>query len=515
MKLSIIAVLTALALGSTQIAFAENKTSEVSVFDGSTEEENIDPKVAQKEQEQALKDLHNKVKQDRLKPKSYEKAVIDKDSDDILFTLNLQDYFGIEMPVKEDGDADIDSFIANGGIGKFVENSAPIKTGDFYAAQSKKNKKMAFFSQNGRYIMIGDMYDVYSGMRKIESVDDIRKIANRIRFDKYGIDYEKLNSVKIGTGPKKVGIFVSPTSQYTKDIISKALAVNKVTNEGYTFYFIVMATKDDEIELVNNFFCAREKGNTQIGNLLYKNELKTLEKGTCDLKQLALTYSAAKIAQVDMVPFVIAPDGRISRGIPSDGLQNFLETDLDALIEQEQKSKIDLTDPEQVALKKRLEKQITEKALRDDAIMHNKEIGAPEPEFPAFDKENEQDVEMRRTAAQKEINFAKQNYKIEKEKVENLERSVKYHHELAQERIRNSLNSLVNNKKKPTNYEELYQNYQDKLAADQKKQDEELKAVTDRKNKAINKYKEQLTNIQTKFDIDLNNEISQIEEVKE
>ena len=122
---------------------------------------------------------------------------------------------------------------------------------------------------------------------------------------------------------------------------------------------------------------------------------------------------------------------------------------------------------------------------------------------------------MRRTAAQKEINFAKQNYKIEKEKVENLERSVKYHHELAQERIRNSLNSLVTNKKKPTNYEELYQNYQDKLAADQKKQDEELKAVTDRKNKAINKYKEQLTNIQTKFDIDLNNEISQIEEVKE
>ena len=95
MKLSIIAVLTALALGSTQVAFAENKTSEVSVFDGSTEEENIDPKVAQKEQEQALKDLHNKVKQDQLKPKSYEKAVIDKDSDDILFTLNLQDYFGI------------------------------------------------------------------------------------------------------------------------------------------------------------------------------------------------------------------------------------------------------------------------------------------------------------------------------------------------------------------------------------------------------------------------------------
>ena len=37
--------------------------------------------------------------------------------------MKVRDYFGIEMPVKEDGDADIDSFIANGGIGKFVQKS--------------------------------------------------------------------------------------------------------------------------------------------------------------------------------------------------------------------------------------------------------------------------------------------------------------------------------------------------------------------------------------------------------
>ena len=109
-------------------------------------------------------------------------------------------------------------------MGEMLKDTAPLKVGTMMAFQ-KDSKHMVMMSENQRFIFIGQLYDVFNGMRKINNVDDVRNYAQRLNYELMGIDPEELNSVSIGSGPQKVVIWVAPTSPYTRMIMDEAVEI--------------------------------------------------------------------------------------------------------------------------------------------------------------------------------------------------------------------------------------------------------------------------------------------------
>ena len=111
--------------------------------------------------------------------------------------------------------------------------------------------------------------------------------------------------------------------------------------------------------MAKRFYCAREEGNAQAGNLLFNNELNTLPQKECDMKNWDCSNLAAHFSGVDVSPFIVAPDGSISRGIPLEGFENFI------LEHSENKNLADdkVRSPEVTRM---IEKNVTEQALKQN-----------------------------------------------------------------------------------------------------------------------------------------------------
>ncbi|MDY6470084.1 MAG: hypothetical protein SPK70_03325 [Succinivibrio dextrinosolvens] len=246
-------------------------------------------------------------------------------------------------------------------MNEMLKDIAPLKVGTMMSFQ-KDSKHMVLMSENQRFIFIGQLYDVFNGMRKISSVDEVRNYAMRLNYELMGIDPDEMNSVSIGHGKDKVVIWVAPTSPYTKKIMEEAIALAQSEDGGrYTFYFVVIpADTAESFDLTKRFMCAREEGNSKIGNLLLEDALDTLPKGDCPLsKAFEKTMVYKSLSDVDLVPFIVAPDGRVSRGMPSPNLKLFL-------LDDKPSKGLDVTDGEQKKLKVELEDQIVDRALDNE-----------------------------------------------------------------------------------------------------------------------------------------------------
>lgn len=246
-------------------------------------------------------------------------------------------------------------------MSEMLKDTAPLKVGTVMAFQ-KNSKHMVMMSENQRFIFIGQLYDVFNGMRKINNVDDVRNYAQRLNYELMGIDPEEMNSVSIGSGPQKVVIWVAPTSPYTRMIMDEAISLSK-SDEGksFTFYFVVIpADSAESFELTKRFMCAREEGNNRIGNLLYEDALDTLPKADCKLsKSLEKTLVYKNLSDVDLVPYTVAPDGRVARGMPAPNLKQFL-------LDNHKDVGLDTSDPEQKEIRAELEDQIVDRALDNE-----------------------------------------------------------------------------------------------------------------------------------------------------
>ena len=88
--------------------------------------------------------------------------------------LDLQEYF--DLKVEKDKNGKIKNFsIDQDKIQELFKTSAPLKVGTMMAFE--RNGKLAFVSENQRFYFIGELYDMYNGMRKIKTPDDIKNVA--------------------------------------------------------------------------------------------------------------------------------------------------------------------------------------------------------------------------------------------------------------------------------------------------------------------------------------------------
>nr|AEZ49674.1 hypothetical protein pMR0211_0062 [Providencia stuartii] len=95
--------------------------------------------------------------------------------------------------------------------------------------------------------------------------------------------------------------------------------------DDYTFKFIVIpALGAESNRLAKNLYCAKDK--THALDALMNNTLGSLpSKETCDPGQYDQTLLTAHFIGIEGVPFVVAPDGRVSKGRPKN-LKSWLES---------------------------------------------------------------------------------------------------------------------------------------------------------------------------------------------
>ncbi|MGC0623618.1 disulfide isomerase DsbC N-terminal domain-containing protein [Escherichia coli] len=86
----------------------------------------------------------------------------------------------------------------------------PIKGGR--AVQS--DGQIIFLSENRRFVISGQIYDLRS-KKPLNTMSQMREVAERIHFKSMGLDVDTLNAVSMEHGDKEVVVFVEPRVRFT------------------------------------------------------------------------------------------------------------------------------------------------------------------------------------------------------------------------------------------------------------------------------------------------------------
>lgn len=181
--------------------------------------------------------------------------------------------------------------------------------------------QIMFLSENGRFVFSGQIYDLWN-RKPLNTMTQMRDAAERIHFKSMGMDVDTLNTVSMGNGNKEVVVFVDPLCAVCHKLMDDA----KHLTDEYTFKLIVIpALGDESNRLAKNLYCAKDKSHGL--SALMNNTLGELsQKENCDIRQYDQTLLTAHLIGIEGVPFIVSPDGRISKGRPTN-LKSWLESD--------------------------------------------------------------------------------------------------------------------------------------------------------------------------------------------
>ncbi|MBS9424205.1 DsbC family protein [Photorhabdus caribbeanensis] len=179
--------------------------------------------------------------------------------------------------------------------------------------------QILFLSENGRFVITGQIYDLWN-KKPLNTMSQMRDVAERIHFKSMGMDVDTLNTVSMGHGSKEVVVFVDPRCAICHKLINDA----KSLIDNYTFKFIVIpALGAESNRLAKSLYCAKDKSRAL--DALMNNTLGSLPpKTSCDPGQYDQTLLTSHFIGIEGVPFVVAPDGRVSKGRPNN-LKSWLE----------------------------------------------------------------------------------------------------------------------------------------------------------------------------------------------
>tara|TARA_R110002051_G_scaffold185933_1_gene255310 strand:- start:18 stop:569 length:552 start_codon:yes stop_codon:yes gene_type:complete len=107
--------------------------------------------------------------------------------------------------------------------------------------------QVMYASSNGRFVFIGQMYDLWKGT-SLNSMGDIQQAATRIYLDGLQLHPRDLNTVTFGNGPIDITIFTDPLCEHCHALANEA----KAYQDDYTFYLVVVPALSDESERLSN-----------------------------------------------------------------------------------------------------------------------------------------------------------------------------------------------------------------------------------------------------------------------
>lgn len=173
-------------------------------------------------------------------------------------------------------------------------------------------QRLLFLSENGRYVIDGTLYDTWS-RESLTSVSAIQAATQRIDLAGLGLNLDDLLTFTLGNGEQEVVVFVDPRCPHCHHLLQEA---SKLV-ESYRFVIVpipVLGASSEED--VRRLACASDS-DAALQQLLTGDFSALPQQTHCSLGKLQRTLISAQLLGVEGVPFVIAPDGRVTRGRPA------------------------------------------------------------------------------------------------------------------------------------------------------------------------------------------------------
>ena len=234
---------------------------------------------------------------------------------------------GVAAPdVRKELAADSGSSVRNETrTGKSIERVVTIPADQVRVVKPSGGAPLVFIIGNGRFAFSGPLIDVWE-KKKLTTLEEIEAAANRIDLQKLGFQADKLNLIRVGEGKKVITVFVDPLCGWCHRLL-REIQEDKTFLKDYRLDLIVAAVMGEQSKkLARLIACAdatdKQKYEAMLAGARTIEALK--QKPECNGEALARTELTLGAMGISGTPYVIAPDGRTSRGKPS-VLRNFLE----------------------------------------------------------------------------------------------------------------------------------------------------------------------------------------------
>ncbi|QUG93347.1 thioredoxin fold domain-containing protein (plasmid) [Pseudomonas putida] len=185
-----------------------------------------------------------------------------------------------------------------------------------------KNGKVAFVSDNGRFVFQGTVYDTWS-QKNIESIHDAEVAYKTIDVKKTKFSVDDLNPLTLGSGEKTVIVFTDPFCPSCHVLLDD---VKKL--QGYTFKIVYVPMLGDESnKAVRAMQCAKDQVGAKkvmLGIAAPASIVGKAEVPNCDTSPIAKRIVSAHLFGIKGVPFLIRDDGLIRLGYDKGDISNWL-----------------------------------------------------------------------------------------------------------------------------------------------------------------------------------------------
>ena len=219
---------------------------------------------------------------------------------------------------------------AAGELAKAAKNASPIeRIVDMGISKVRavkgKDGTLMFIADMGHFVFTGSVYDLWQN-KQLTTIEEISDAVSRMNLKSLNLRPETLNLARIGSGKDHVTVFVDPLCGWCHKLMEEVVADAELRAK-YTFDFLVVpALGRSSHELSRRLFCSEKDPAKRFEAL--RGGRDGIEKlpavQSCDEDGFQRTQMTSTFLGVEAVPFVIAPDGRFSRGKPAD-LRGFLE----------------------------------------------------------------------------------------------------------------------------------------------------------------------------------------------
>ena len=187
------------------------------------------------------------------------------------------------------------------------EKLEPLEIEDLIAVEAS-NGQMFFMSKNGRYLIKGEVHDVW-GRKVLQTVEDVKESKTKISLDAVRRNFEELSPVEVGDGRKTAYVYMAPSCDRCKQMAEALLE----GIDGVSFEIHVIPKNKWQRDEASRIACVPpEHRDELVLEAIATESIMTLpQKDECDMK----AYIKAAVVGDQMgfdtgdIPFAIRWDG--------------------------------------------------------------------------------------------------------------------------------------------------------------------------------------------------------------
>lgn len=217
---------------------------------------------------------------------------------------------------------DTDTKIEKGKIRETQELVSPFT----HAVTFYGRDGVAYMSQNGRFVMRGVIFDTWTN-ETIQTMDDLRASMKNVDLSELGLKEEDIDPFYFGNGPKEVTVFVDPFCPYCGQLFDEMIGDASYAKD-YTFTILTVPfLGENSTKAVNALSCAEDRERA-VDALLRKDKRWMMAQQLpedCNVQPVLQRTILSQMLGVSGVPYIIGPEGGISRGMPPN-LKTFLSS---------------------------------------------------------------------------------------------------------------------------------------------------------------------------------------------